>query len=190
VEIDPDRGTILNRYPFPGPGLPNDVCASDNGELYITDSFKGLIYRLKEGKMEIWLESPELARVNAILYDHGRILAGTSTDGCVRIIDPETKNISLLASIGSGSIIDGLVPDGQGNYLVGDFNGKVYRVTPAGEKKLLINTHGCSVFRWRHSVTSPKPDCWSSRPFTTTGSSPSGSILQNKKPASSIAGAQ
>ncbi len=145
VEIDSDRGTILNRYPFPGPGLPNDVCASDNGELYITDSFKGCIYRLKEGKMEIWLENPELARVNAILYDHGRILVGTSADGCVRIIDPETKNISLLACIGSGSIIDGLVPDGQGNYLVGDFNGKVYRVTPAGEKKLLINTTAAGI---------------------------------------------
>ena len=145
VEIDPDKGAIVNRYPFPGPGLPNDVCASDDGELYITDSFKGRIYRLKEGKMEIWLESPELARVNGILYENGRILVGTSADGCVRIIDPATKNISVLACIGSGSIIDGLASDGHGGYLVGDFSGKVFRVNPSGEKKLLINTTSAGI---------------------------------------------
>jgi hypothetical protein len=145
VEIDPDQGAIVNRYPFPDPGLPNDVCASDDGELYITDSFKGRIYRLKEGKMERWLESPELARVNGIMFENGRILAGTSSDGCVKIIYPETKKISMLDCIGSGSIIDGLASDGKGNYLVGDFSGKVFRINSSGGKKLLINTTAAGI---------------------------------------------
>lgn len=139
VEVDPDKGTILNRFQFPEPGMPNDVAADDKGNLYITDSRKNLIYRLSEGKMEEWLKVDDIPRPNGICFDNGNLLVGSSENGSVKRITLSTKEIKLLTQI-PGAIIDGISPDGKGNILVSDFNGKIYRINGKGEKQLLLNS--------------------------------------------------
>ena len=44
-----------------------------------------------------------------------------------------------MTCLGSGSIMDGLQKDGNGNYLISDFNGRIFRVTKSGEKTELLN---------------------------------------------------
>ncbi|MEI6456306.1 MAG: hypothetical protein WCO93_08455 [bacterium] len=152
IEIDPDQGTITNRFRFPDPGMPNDVTADDKGNLYITDSQKGLIYRFSEGKMETWFQDERIIKPNGILFDKGQILVGTSGDGCIKMIDPATKAVVTLACIGEGSIMDGLAADGMGNYLVSDYNGRLFKISSKGEKQLLLNTtapsRGCAAFEY------------------------------------------
>ncbi len=146
IEVDPDQGIILNRYRFPDPGMPNDVAADNNGNIFITDSQKNAIYRFSGGKMEEWLKSDDISRPNGILIDNDKILVGTSGDGCIKIINPGNKSISTLVCIGEGSIMDGLAADGKGNYLISDFNGRLFRISGTGEKKLLLNTTAPSQF--------------------------------------------
>ncbi len=152
IEIDPESGGITNRFRFPEPGLPNDVAADAEGSLYVTDSRKGLIYKLEDGKMTEWLASPELARANGLLYHDGRLFAGTSGDGCIKSIDPASKILSTLACLGEGAIMDGIAYEGDGNFLVSDFNGKVYRVNGRGEKTLLLDATApgmwCAAFEY------------------------------------------
>ena len=152
VEIDPETGTISNRYRFPNPGMPNDVTADEQGNLYITDSQKNSIYRLTGGKMEEWLSSNDIDKPNGIYFDKGKLLVGTSGDGCIKRIDPATKVITTMVCIGEGSIMDGIVSDGKGNYLVSDYNGRLFKVNPKGEKLLLLNTtapsRNCAAFEY------------------------------------------
>lgn len=139
VEVDPDKGTILNRYQFPEPGMPNDVTPDDKGNLYITDSRKNLIYRLSEGKMEEWLKVDDIPRPNGICFDKGNLIVGSSENGCVKRIDLVNRKVSELICI-RGAVIDGISPDGKGNLLISDFNGKVYRISGSNEKTLLLNS--------------------------------------------------
>jgi len=146
VEIDPESGKVTNRYRFPEPGLPNDVAADDAGNLYVTDSRKSLIYKLENGSMTEWLKSPELTQANGLIFSEGRLIAGTSGDGCIKTIDPASKAISTMVCLGEGAIMDGIAYEGNGNYLISDFNGKIYRVNRSGEKKLVLNSTAPGMF--------------------------------------------
>jgi len=140
VEIDPETGAITRRMRFPEPGFPNDVAADEAGNLYVTDSQKNLILKYSDGKFEIWLQGDDIKNPNGILIMGAKMLVGTSGDGSIKDIDLKTKKISRLVSIGDGSIMDGLKSDGKGNWLISDYNGRIFRVTPAGEKMLLLDT--------------------------------------------------
>lgn len=139
VEVDPETGIISNRFKFVKPGFPNDVTCDENGNLYITDSQKKTIYRLSDGRMEDWLQSDEILNPNGILAGKEKLLVGVSGDGSIKTIDLATKKISTLVTIGGGSVMDGLRSDGKGNWLISDFNGRVFRITPDGKSTLLLN---------------------------------------------------
>jgi len=146
VEIDPDQGTVLNRYRFPNPGMPNDVAVDEKGDFFITDTQRNLIYRLSGGNMEEWLKSDELPKPNGICIDKGKMLIGTSGDGCIKTVDPENKSISTMVCLGEGAIMDGISADGKGNYLISDYNGRLFKISSTGEMKLLLNTTAPSRF--------------------------------------------
>ena len=48
--------------------------------------------------------------------------------------------METVARIGDGANVDGLCPDGNGNYIISDFNGRVFHVTSAGTITELLNT--------------------------------------------------
>jgi hypothetical protein len=77
--------------------------------------------------------------------DGGRLLVGTSSDGCLKSVHLETKEIRTIASLGKGSIMDGVQADGKGNYIISDYRGRVFRVTPVGKKTRLLDTTALGV---------------------------------------------
>jgi len=140
TEIDVDSGEISQRYPVPDPGLPNDVACDASGVLYVSDSQKNAIYKLEGGEIVVWLEAAEISRPNGLLLDGDRLLVGNSGDGCLKRVNTADRSIDTVACLGSGSIVDGIRPDGRGNYIVSDYNGRVFLITPAGEVTDLLNT--------------------------------------------------
>jgi hypothetical protein len=96
--------------------------------------------------MEEWLKSDDLPKPNGICIDKGKILIGTSGDGCIKTVDPENKAISTMACLGEGAVMDGISADGKGNYLISDYNGRLFKITGKGEKQLLLNTTAPSRF--------------------------------------------
>ena len=152
VEIDVEMGEIVSRYPVPEPGFLNDVAFDPSGNAYISDSRRDLIYRFHDGEFEVWLQSDEIKDPNGLFIDKNMLLFGNSGDGCLKSIDLQMREIGTIVCLGPGSIMDGIRADGQGNYIISDFNGRVFHVTPSGQKTELLNTtapqHYCADFEY------------------------------------------
>ena len=139
-EIDIDKGEIVNKYAIPNPRFVNDIAADVDGNFYISDSNMNTIYIFRDGKFEVFVQGLEIASPNGLLVDGDVLLVGVSIQGCLKSIDLKTKEIKTIASVGSGSIMDGIKTDGKGNYLISDFNGRLFRVSKDGNTTLLLNT--------------------------------------------------
>ncbi|MEW6364907.1 MAG: hypothetical protein AB1714_09735 [Acidobacteriota bacterium] len=142
VEISIPEARIVKRHDLPGSAMLNDITVTQQGDLYISDTRKGVIFRLAGGKAEEWLSSPELARPNGVHVRGDALLIGSMGDGWVKEIKLATKEIRKIADLGPG-IIDGIESDQAGGILVSHFNGRLFRIGPNGEvTKLLDLTAG------------------------------------------------
>jgi hypothetical protein len=65
---------------------------------------------------------------------------GTSGDGSFKAVNPGDKSIITLLRLGSGAVMDGVQALEDGSYLMGDWNGRIFKVMASGEKIELLNT--------------------------------------------------
>jgi len=140
VKIDLETGKILARYPVAESKFLNDVAADSSGNIYVTDmsSENSVIYKLNQGKMRVWMKGSEISSPNGLSIEKGSLIVGNSGDGSLKAINLVTKKISTLAKVGSG--IDGLRPDGKGNFFISDWHGKTSLVRASGKVDLLLDT--------------------------------------------------
>ena len=140
AEIDIDDGKIIRRLPIADVGFLNDLAFDDTGVLYVTDSRKGSVYRVStDGTTELWMAEGSLPGVNGILATANRLLVGVSGEAAIKAIDLATRTVTTIATLEQGAIMDGIVPDGHGGYLISDYNGRVYRLQPGGEPELILD---------------------------------------------------
>ena len=149
VEIDIPSATITNRYQVIDAKFLNDVAASNNGEIFVSDMMMDRIHSLKDGKFSIWLESPDLLSPNGLHVEEGSLIVGawgvrtegfsTATTGHLLRVKFADKSIS---SIGDGSPLgnlDGVEADLDGDYYVTDWMaGKFYHVSENGHADLML----------------------------------------------------
>ena len=140
AEIDLDSNKISIKYPIAGGVFPNDIAVDNSGNFYITDTRINAIHKLTAGQSEIWLRSDQLSNPNGICIDGDRLICGISGKGSLKAISLTDKTISDFVVLGNGANPDGISPDGKGNYIVSDFNGRVFFITGAGEKTEILNT--------------------------------------------------
>jgi hypothetical protein len=140
VEIDIDSGLIANKYQVPGAVFINDLAFDSRGNAYITDTRASVIHKFSNGKFEIWLQGDEIKEPNGLYVDKETLIVGNSGDGCLKAVNLSDKKISTIVCLGSGSNMDGVRSDGRGNYIISDFNGRVFLTTPSGQKTELLNT--------------------------------------------------
>lgn len=136
VKIDIDKSAIKNRYPAEGAKFLNDISTGKNGDVYISGMATDRIYRLKEDKLEVWLETGKLNTPNGLFVENGSLLVGTK--GAVLSIDLATKAVSLF--IDNTGMIDGLAPDGNGNYIISDWSGNIHLAHPKKKLVKLLDT--------------------------------------------------
>ena len=136
VEIDIDKGEILNSYDAEGATFANDITVDDKGRVYISGMGSNKIWRIEEAQIKVWLESDELDGPNGLFFENGKLFVGGSF-GKVLSIDVESKEIS--DHINDTGNIDGIVPDGQGNYIISDWKGTVHLISADKEKVQLLD---------------------------------------------------
>ncbi len=140
VEVNTRTGA-KRFYNAPGSIFLNDTAVDDDGNVYVSDIATRKIWRLHEGVMSVWVDTP--LNPNGLLVAKGKlVVAGwgviqpddsVSPLGNLFTVDLETK---AIADLGDGTPIgtlDGLESDGKGNFLVTDFvAGKLYRIRADG----------------------------------------------------------
>ena len=150
LEIDVPTAMLTNRYAVADARFLNDVTATDNGDIYVTDMLLNRIHRLHNGQFEVWLESPELESPNGVLAEGDHLIVGawgvmtegfnTDRPGHLKIVSLTDKTIR---SLGDGSPIgnlDGVEGDASGGYYVTDWKaGTLLHVDPTGKAEVLLN---------------------------------------------------
>ncbi len=150
VAIQVKTGRIVGSYLAPDAKFLNDVTVDGAGRIYVSDMADDAIYRLDGNVFELWLKSAALENPNGLTVegDELRVAAwGVMTDGFATKVPGHLKSVSIqsktITSLGSGTPVgnlDGLEPDGRGNYLVTDWMaGALYRIAPTGETELLLD---------------------------------------------------
>jgi sugar lactone lactonase YvrE len=140
VEIDVPAGKVITTYQAPGAQFLNDVAIDEEGSVYVSDSssLNSAIYRLKGEKISLWLRGSEISRPNGLYAEKARLIVGNSGDGKLKAVGWGNKAIKTIAVTGSG--IDGIAADGEGNYFISDWTGATSLVTPSGHVVELVNT--------------------------------------------------
>jgi sugar lactone lactonase YvrE len=150
VAIDVESGEITGTYPAEGAQFLNDVTADEQGRVFVSDMMGNRIYVLEDGEVQVWLESEDLESPNGLYAEGDRIVVGawgvmtdgfeTEVPGHLKVVDFETQEVQSLGDGTPVGNLDGVEPDGEGNYLVTDWMaGKLYRITPEGEAEELID---------------------------------------------------
>ena len=145
-----DTGSILARYPCPSARFLNDVTVDTSGNIYVSNStpvrHADDIYRLEEGELRLWQRTEELWRANGLFVSDDSLLVGNSGDGKLKAVGLDHGCVSDIVCLGAG-IVDGIRLDGRGNYLVSQWEGRLYRVSPEGEPVEVLNTaaEGCNI---------------------------------------------
>ncbi len=127
VEIDIERGQIVQRYPAAGARFLNDVAVDGAGQVYVSDSSpaNSAVYRLDGPNLSLWVQGEALVEPNGLLAETAGLIVGTG-DGRLLRVAYSTGRIEPLVDL-SGTIerIDGIVALGGKNYLVSDWTGNV-----------------------------------------------------------------
>ncbi len=140
AEIDIKTGEIVKRHSVPKPGFLNDIAADSEGNIYISDGQRGQILKFSSGQFSTWKSGEEFIQVNGLHYSKGKLYAGFSSDASLRSIDLSSGEVTTITKLDPGAVVDGIETDKKGNILVSDFNGKVYSVSPEGQKSLLLDS--------------------------------------------------
>jgi hypothetical protein len=138
VAIDIENGSISNRYPVEGATFLNDVTVSPDGIVYFTDSDDATIHMLSNDEVSVFMEGDMLNRPNGLYHEPDYLMIASSGDGQVKRVSFADKSLEVLADgVGNG---DGIVPDGDGNYLVSNWKGGLYFLSSEWELTQLLDT--------------------------------------------------
>ena len=149
VEIDSKTGKILASYDAPGATFLNDVAANAQGRVYVSDSNTSTIWRLADGKLEKWLDGPQLKFPNGLYVEGDKLIVaawgapGTSAQASepanlieVSIPDKTVRDLGDGKPVGN---LDGIEPIGD-DFLVTDWvAGGLYRIDRTGKATQLLD---------------------------------------------------
>ncbi len=136
VEINISTGKIEKHFPVEGAKFLNDITIGPYGVIYFSDMGTNIIHKLSNGKVEIFIEDPRISNPNGVFYENKDIIIGTK-NGVFAVRISDGKIWHLIKNTGG---IDGLKPDGNGNYIISDWQGKVQLVNTEKKPEVLLNT--------------------------------------------------
>lgn len=139
VVIDLNSAKVIEKILLPGAILLNDVAADARGTIYISDTFAGRVYRLKDRQAEVYLEG--IANANGLWAEHDRLLVGAGKD----ILAFDTQKQSTVFSGNFALEIDGITPWKCGSYLVSSWEGLISAVSKKGEQTLLLDSMAAGI---------------------------------------------
>jgi sugar lactone lactonase YvrE len=149
VAINIDNGRIINKYKVDDAKFLNDVTATPDGDIYVSDMMLNRIHVLTGNNFSIWLESDELDNPNGLHFTEDDIVVGCwgkMTDGFATAVAGHLKRVSMktknISSIGDGSAVgnlDGVEGDDETGFYVTDWmNGGLFHINSKGDVTKLL----------------------------------------------------
>lgn len=138
VELDIKTGKVIKKYDVPEAKFLNDIAVdAKSGVVYFSDSGNPAIWMLKNGQLTKLLSGTPLKNPNGVFYENETLLVGNG-DGILYRYNLKTKALAKVAE-GMGGI-DGIAPDGNGNYIISEWGGKIWFAKADGTIKEMLNT--------------------------------------------------
>lgn len=135
VEIDIEKGAITTKYDAPGAVFLNDVTASMNGVIFVSDTRTAKIHVLNENKFTVWMEGEPFQNPNGLMAEKGKLLVG---DNNIYEVDIQTKKTTLLIKDAGG--VDGLEKNNDGDFVFSNWPGRIFIQKNGKTIKLLDTT--------------------------------------------------
>jgi sugar lactone lactonase YvrE len=136
VEIDIATAKILNKYKNEKAVNLNDISVGEDGTVYVSDTGSKCIFTLKNGKLEVFIESDEIAKTNGLFVNGEELLAGLGNSAAA--INLKTKAVRTF--VDQTGYIDGFVAAGNGKFLISDWQGHVQLIEPGKPNQKLLDT--------------------------------------------------
>ncbi len=135
VEIDIKNGKVTKKYDAPGAVFLNDVAASDDGMVFVSDTRTAKIHVLKDGKLTEWMSGEPLETPNGLFVEYGRLFIG---DKSIFEVDISTKNVKEIIPEAGG--VDGLEKNNDDEFVFSNWPGRIFIHRDGKNIKLLDTT--------------------------------------------------
>lgn len=134
VVINIKEGRITDKIKLENAKFLNDVTASEDGTIFVTDMRDNKIYVLENGKLTLWLEDQLISNPNGLWAENGKLYIGT---GQILQADIKTKEIQVLVNDCGG--IDGIEKLKDGNFIYSNWKGLIF-ITKGVKSIQLLDT--------------------------------------------------
>jgi sugar lactone lactonase YvrE len=149
VVVDIETGDVVARHDAPGIAFMNDVAADAEGRIYVSDMGGDAIWMLAGDGFRVWLADANLTSPNGLKAEAERLVFGsagpfiegtkTRTPTPLKTVAYDDKAVGVIGNGAPVGHIDGVEPDGNGNYLATEFrSGTLFRVHPSGRSERLL----------------------------------------------------
>lgn len=134
IVVDINTAQVIEKILIPGAIMLNDVAVDERGTVYISDTFAARVYRLKNRKVDVYLD--EVPSANGLWAEPERLLVGAANQlvayrGSKK---PEPIGSDLPFEI------DGITPFKCNTYLVSSWEGQIWAISKKGEQTLLLDS--------------------------------------------------
>jgi sugar lactone lactonase YvrE len=138
--IDIKNKSHMIFYDFPEAKFLNDIAIDQKGAVYISDMMSTRIYRIYEGKTEIWLDDKILTGPNGLFVEGNQLLIG-----CNKIVQAGIEDKKITIWLDNTGSIDGLKGTGDGRYLFSDWQGSVYLIGTDKKIEKILDTSAAGI---------------------------------------------
>jgi sugar lactone lactonase YvrE len=150
VAIDIESGTVSDTWQGEGAIFLNDPAIAADGRVFVSDMLRQAIYVLDGDSFTVWLEDEALQHPNGLKVEDARLIVApwgrdlqedftTRVGGHLATVNLASRAIAPLGNGEPVGNLDGLEPDGEGNWLVTDWiAGRLLRISPDGEFEELL----------------------------------------------------
>jgi hypothetical protein len=125
VEINRRTGAITQSIPIAGAQFLNDLTASPEGNLYVSDMATNKVHLIRNGQVSLLLENPVLESVNGLFFEEDGLLIGCKN----ALYRYHTGDKSVETVLKDTPSIDGIEKNEEGNIIFSDWIGHVFRTT-------------------------------------------------------------
>ncbi len=154
IAIDIGSGSVSGTWQGEGAIFLNDTAVAEDGRVFVSDMLRQAIYVLDGDSFTMWMEGEDLQHPNGLKVEGTHLIVApwgqdlqedftTRVGGHLMRVDMESREIAPLGTGEPVGNLDGLEPDGDGNWIVTDWiAGRLLTISSDGGFEEITLSHG------------------------------------------------